>query len=413
MYDDRRSVALLAQVARGLLRHGADRTARQLGDRTAYVGLSDVGRALTCMRAAVASKLGLSHVPSGDDIGRWLRDGENRQITDALGRQLILHRGHWLETGLDHALRANGVNLIPQLEIRDADSTVPILAHLDFVLASGGNRPTVRVLELKSTEHLPQILYPAYEAQIHGQIGLLNELWDRPAFRLKDESGTLVVDGQTFPQICGHLFGITMPNSVAAVDMEGWVLCLSMSAARAFGPYKPDAGMLALCRRTAGTLWSKVQAVKTARIGLDDVATCPGFHPLCDWCDHAEGCPKFSADPLDDSALDTDLAELARLKTGKADLDADIEVREGRIRQFCRRADRHAGWLSTANFRFKTTNVAGRKSIDPARLRAALVGQIGEAAADSLLARVTTQWNGFERLTVTALGSQPRNQPLP
>lgn len=413
MPEDPRSLALLAQIARGLLRHGTDRTDRLLGDRTAYVGLSDVGRAITCPRAAVASKLGRVQAPTGDNIVTWLRNDETQRITDALERQLILQRGHWLEAGLDPALRANGVNLIAQLEIRDAEVAFPLLAHLDFVLAWGGERPAVRVLELKSTEHLPQTLYSVYEAQIYGQVGLLKALWDQPVFYLNDDRSDLVVGGHSFPDLCRHLFGITLPQSAVTVDLEGWVLCLSMSAARAFGPYRADPGMLALCRRTADNLWSRTLAVKAGRIGLNDLNTCPGFHPLCDWCEHADGCPKFSADPLDDSALDTDLAELARLKTGKADLDADIEVREGRIRQFCRRADRHAGWLSTANFRFKTTNVAGRKSIDPARLRAELVGQIGEAAADSLLDRVTTRGNGFERLTVTALGSQPRNQPLP
>lgn len=50
----------------------------------------EVGRAVTCLRAAVASKLGQSHAPSGDDIGRWLKTGAEQHITHALGRQLIL-----------------------------------------------------------------------------------------------------------------------------------------------------------------------------------------------------------------------------------------------------------------------------------------------------------------------------------
>ena len=46
-----RALGLLAQVTRGLLRHGQTRTIQTLGDRSSYIGLSDVGRAITCLRA--------------------------------------------------------------------------------------------------------------------------------------------------------------------------------------------------------------------------------------------------------------------------------------------------------------------------------------------------------------------------
>jgi len=106
MPDHPRSLALLAQVTRGLLRHGETRTAQHLGDRTAYVGLSDVGRAITCFRAAVASKLKSGGTTTDEDLGRWFQNGAYESIRDSLARQLILQRGDWLETGLDSALRA-------------------------------------------------------------------------------------------------------------------------------------------------------------------------------------------------------------------------------------------------------------------------------------------------------------------
>ena len=400
-----RALGLLAQVTRGLLRHGQTRTIQTLGDRSSYIGLSDVGRAITCLRAAVASKLGRGISPGGDDITRWLRQGAERQIADALGRQLILQRGHWLEGGVESALRANGVNLIPQLEISTIENGVPIRAHLDFVLAGGGNRSAIRVLELKSTEHLPKTLYPGYEAQLYGQIGLLAAHWNQPAFSLKDEHGCLVLDQQTFPQLCHHLFGIALPDKVDAVDMEGWVLCLSMSEARPFGPYTPDATMLNLCRRTAETLWTTVQAVKAGRTRLDDVPFCSGFHPLCDWCDHADGCPKFKADPVNDPVLDQALAEFAKLKSDKAVLEEEIEVREGRIRQFCGRAGNGSGWLATDHFRFKTSRISGRKTIDPASLRTVLSNHIGTVDCDAMLAGATTTGNDYERLFVSPIKS--------
>lgn len=40
----------MAQVARGLLKHGEYRTAAELGDRSKYVGLSDIGKGAECLR---------------------------------------------------------------------------------------------------------------------------------------------------------------------------------------------------------------------------------------------------------------------------------------------------------------------------------------------------------------------------
>jgi hypothetical protein len=273
----------------------------------------------------------------------------------------------------------------------------------------------VRVLELKSTEHLPKTLYSGYEAQLYGQIGLLKSLWDRPAFSLRDEHGTLVLERKTFPQVCHHLFGIAMPKSATAVDIEGWVLCLSMSEARPFGPYRPDAGMLGMCCRTAENLWKTVHAVKAGQVSLDDVAICQGFHPLCDWCDHADGCPKFTTDPVNDPAIDEALAEYAVLKANKASLEAEIDAREARIRQFYQRTGNCTAWLSTPRFRFKNSCIPGRKTLDSARVRSELTNRIGEIEADALIARATTEGDPYERLTVTHLKSSHTiyKEPLP
>lgn len=378
MNHDPRAMGLLAHLARGLVRHGELKTKADLGDRSAYVGLSDVGRAITCLRAAVAGKL---KTPMPD-----------RPILDALRRQLVLQRGHWLEAGLESAFRANGANLVSQLEII-APGPLPLRAHVDFTFVGAADRPVIRILELKSTEHLPRTLYPGYEAQIHGQVGLLAELWSQPVFAAQG------LHGQTFPQLCRHLFGIDLPDRVEEVDLEGWVLCLSMADARPFGPYRPDPTMLNLCRRTAHRLWQGVQDVKVGRTRLDDLDTCAGFHPLCDWCDHAEGCPKFTADPVNDPALDMELAEFSRLKAQKAALDAEADAIESRIRRFCGHAK--SGWLSTGTFRFRTTQIAGRKTIDSGILRAALANRLGESEADALLSHATTKGADYERLTVT------------
>ena len=71
---------LLEILRCGLERSAEQRTAIQLGDRSQYVGMSDIGKMLDCPRAALAGKL---FVP------------EYRDTAGALKRQLLLQRGHW------------------------------------------------------------------------------------------------------------------------------------------------------------------------------------------------------------------------------------------------------------------------------------------------------------------------------
>lgn len=369
MSDNPRAAALLAQMARGLVRHGQEETSRTLGDRRTYIGLSDVGRAITCIRAAVLNKIG-------------------GKPAETLQRQLVLQRGHWLEAGLIPAFRANGAKLMSQLEISITHGDVPIRAHLDLTLVADC---VVRVLELKSTARLPDILSPGYEVQLYGQIGLISTYWNQPVFAAEGLSRC------TFPQLVQTLFGIVLPDTPEKVDLEGWVLCVSMNDAKAFGPYGPDAAMTDLVVQTARTLWHAM------RRGDSNLPTCPGFHPLCDWCDHATGCPKFQANPVSDPALEAELDTFSRLKAEKARIEAEISDYETRIRQFHQRAGNPAGWLSTGRFRFRSVRIAGRRSIDQTRLRVELTNRLGPDDADALLGRITTTGNDYDRLTVSPL----------
>jgi hypothetical protein len=51
------ATALLSVLAQGLQRHAKIATAATLGDRSRYIGLSDIGRGLDCLRATVAGKI--------------------------------------------------------------------------------------------------------------------------------------------------------------------------------------------------------------------------------------------------------------------------------------------------------------------------------------------------------------------
>lgn len=392
--------ALLAQVARGLLRHSEDRTRRSLGNRKTYIGMSDIGKGVECLRAAVAAKLSDR---SPDDLTEMFYKGEWEGIYACLQRQLILQRGHWLEGGIEAAFRANQVSLIPQLEIACQEGDVPIRAHLDFTVIRGGDHPAVRVLELKSTERIPDALYPAYEAQINGQVGLLSQLWQKPAFSVKNEDGSFLFKGLTFPEIVKAMLNIDLPFRAKEVDIEGWVLCLSMSEAQAFGPYLPDRTMLGLCRKTARTIWETAEAVRQGTKTLDRVAICSGFHPLCDWCDYAQDCPKFTANPVHDPILEDGLKRLCDLKTVRKETEKEIAEMENRIRNFCHHAGSDTGWHKTDQFRFKSSVVTGRKTLDRPLLENLLGEAMGEDAALQILEKASVQGSPYERLYVNSI----------
>ncbi len=112
-----KTMGLMCQVAKGLLRHGECKTVNELGDRSRYVGLSDIGKGAECMRSAVAGKVYGSRHPSVGKVMKWHKNQEYDKVLAALRKQLILQRGHWFEVGIEQAFEANGAKFFTQLEI--------------------------------------------------------------------------------------------------------------------------------------------------------------------------------------------------------------------------------------------------------------------------------------------------------
>ena len=249
-----------------------------------------------------------------DDVLTWYRGAEYDKVMEALRKQLILQRGHWFEAGIEKVFEANGAKFFTQLEIDAGFDGVPVLAHLDFVLVGKG---AVRVLELKSMANLPEHLYTAYLIQVYGQLGFLAKYWEQPRFSIRDGTGQILHSKLSFPVLCKKVFSINMPESVKDVDLEGWVLALAMSDAKAFGPYKANDTMTRFCEKIAKSIWEKSDDIRNKNLDLNTVEFCKGFHPLCSFCDHAEGCPKFTIHELGDSVYNDILTELDELKLQK------------------------------------------------------------------------------------------------
>ena len=391
---------MLALLAHGLVCHACRQARETLGDRSRYVGLSDIGRGLFCLRAAIADKLGgIRDHP--DTVPGLIKSGDRAGLSDLLKRQLVLQRGHWLESGVEAAYQAAGQAYVAQLEIAP-DGSVPIRAHLDFVLFRPGARPAVRIIELKSTRTIPDSLYPAYEAQLYGQLGLLARHWREPVFSLRLNDGTKL-EKQSFPEIVRRTVGLSLPMESDAAILDGFVLCLSMTEGKAFGPYRPSVPMTALVEKTAARIWKGARDIRSGVLRLDDLPVCPGFHPLCDSCPHAMGCPKFSGPSVNDPGLDADLDRLRAQKQQRDDLAVRIALDEGRVRTYCRHAGNDTGWLKTARHRFRLAHVSGRGMIDSERLRHLLSVHLDAETIDSVLARSRKSWAGSERLYMTPI----------
>ena len=388
----------MTQVAKGLLKHSSTATAAQLGDRSKYVGLSDIGKGAECMRSAVAAKVYGSMHPDADDVGTWYQKQKYGKVTEAMKKQLVLQRGHWFEAGIEKAFKANGTKFFTQLEIDAGFDGVPVLTHLDFVPVGKG---AVRILELKSTENLPDNLYTAYECQIYGQLGFLAKYWNEKRFSIRDGTGKM-----SFPELVKQKFGIDMPESVQNVDLEGWVLCLSMSDAKAFGPYKANGTMTRFCEKTAKSIWETSEEIRNNNLDLNQVEFCKGFHPLCAFCDYADNCPKFTVHELNDSIYNDILTELDGLKSQKAKLTKDIAAAEDQVREFYVNSGVNGDWMSTGDWRFRFAETAGRKTLDTQALLAEVRERLGDEQAENLIQKHSSQGLSGQRLYISRVKTE-------
>ena len=345
MHTQDRERALLDIFRQGLQRQ-SEQLAQSLGDRTAYIGMSDIGKYAECPRAALAGKI----CP---------------QAT-TLERLLPLQRGHWFETGAGEALSALKIPFFVQLEIQHTWQDTPIRAHLDFTLVWDKPTPAVRILEVKSMTSIPEQPHAAHELQAQGQVGLLRELWHQPAFALGGPDGTPSRAGMTFPQLCKECLGLTMPDTPEDVSSEGWLLCLSMKEARAFGPCVCDAETLERVRETARDFWTDLKAIQDGSYSLADATYAVGFHPLCTACAYSADCPKFSGQ--EQPQWNAALARLEDLKASRSALDTEIKEMEAALKQ----AHLLSGlqdWITTGQYRFRTTTVAGRRTLNQSALQ--------------------------------------------
>ena len=381
-----RTEGLRALIRQGLQAVSTQNTAAHLGDRSTYVGMSDIGQHWECPRAALARKV----MPTPNNLERLL----------------TLQRGHWFESGVGQALASLGLHVLSQLEISWQHQGVPIKAHLDFVLVWGAPVNAIRILEVKSTDKLPDTPHDSHLLQLHGQIGLLTKAWSKPVFSLRAEDGTLLYEKMTFPQLCRDHLGLQLPATAAEASMEAWLLCLSMKEVKAFGPYGFNQAMLDTALDHAAQLWGDLTAHRAGNLSLSQVTCAQGFYPLCSYCEYNGDCPKFPQGvhmPQWEPALE----KLAALKEQRTALDNEIKEMET-VLKLVHRQSGTRDWVDTGNYRFRMSVAAGRSTLNREALHDELTAifrfeGLGNIDVDALLARCERVGSPFEKLSISPI----------
>lgn len=280
----------LLNLLRGYVGANKLRTEATLGDRSQYIGMSDVSKAFGCLRAAVANRVFPKNLyPSCSNL---LPEYE-KEIVQRLERLRPLERGHEQEHGLAGAFEALGYDFVQQLEVRVEHENVPIHVHLDFVVFKDD---IIEVVESKSNEITPDTNYAEYEAQVYGQIGFLQKYYSQPVFSVRRDDGSYAVENTTLPGVAWAMFGRdNYPSGTSAqAAIQGWLLSMSGTAVQPFGPYKPSPMMTEAVLNKAVYVWETAQKVKHRSLEINEVEYLRGFHPLCDYCAHNHNCPKFT-----------------------------------------------------------------------------------------------------------------------
>jgi len=174
-----------------------------------------------------------------------------------------------------------------------------------------------------------------------------------------------------------------------------------MSDAKAFGPYKANDTMTRFCEKTAKSIWEKADELRNKNLDLNTIDFCKGFQPLCDYCDYANICSKFTTCELSDSSYNDILVNLEELKLQRADLAKDISIREDQVRNFYINSGAKNDWLFTDSYRFKCSDIAGRKSLNTKALTVELVNILGENEVEKLVQKFTTHGSPSQRLYIS------------
>lgn len=384
MTNIEKRIGLLSYIAKGLVKADGIRTVADLGDRSTYMGMSDISS--KCPRKVVLGKLNPSTNDNLEKLDEFSQSGNEDGIQEILKQLVTFGRGHAWESILSKGFDAQGSMRIPQLEIRYNHQGTPIRAHLDDTLVFSDG--SIRILEHKCNEKVQdKELYPENELQIYGQLGLLKGLWEYPCFGITTKDGESSIKGKTFPELVKMLFDFDLPASADEVCIEGYVISVTLNpnqtknvVANPFGPYIPNDAMTQECLERAKWRWKEFKDVQSGQKSIDEIRFVYGFNPLCDFCDHCEGCPKFQV--TETPELEADLECLFEKKKELKQLEAEVarlqdtattEFNNLMKAQTCFEENDRISFIQAGPFKFKVSERAGWKNLNKGLLEKSLL----------------------------------------
>lgn len=273
---------LASIIEEGIREVNSQRSSQSLGDRSSYIGASDLGQ---CPRKVVLGKVS----KEDHDISTLLR----------------FERGHLSEDVLDNALRAKGFVCERQTTLEgETPNGTPLKFHLDFVV-NGGNR--FAVLEAKSTSPVPASPYEGWEMQLQAQLSLAKELYPNA-------------------KVEGTIFALDMAPKGGSLPYGIW------------NGYTSNPDLWKGLQEDADMIYGAVQEYKASG-NLPDLPRRPG--PLCGFCSGLQDCPSFQGERLE--SLSSLVANLVALQGQKKHLSQLEDDCKRDLKEILRQRD---GWVS-------------------------------------------------------------------
>ena len=236
--------------------------------------------------------------------------------------------------------------------------------------------------------------------QIGGQTVLLKAYWDQPIFNLIQETGEVLYH-KIFSEMCNKCLGVPLSDA-SACDIQGWVLCLSMCDAKAFGPFFPKDTDISRCLDMASEFWETMIALRDNLLNLNTIQTVQGLSPVCPSCLWRKDCPHFKGSSHPE--WEDTLAQFMNLKIQKKSIEAEIGELESRLKAAYQLSHTVKGeWINTGNHTFRVIPQNGRVTLDRKRLNEEVETLLGEQKAQTLMAKCEKQGDPFERLYATCL----------
>jgi CRISPR-associated exonuclease Cas4 len=270
------------------------KTSAHLGDRLKYVGASDIAG---CSRKAVLGKLSA--------------------VEHTIRQMLVFDRGHAAQSMFRGYFQAGGASFEEEVEI--AHPRYDIMCHIDFLFRG---KTRLHVVEMKSTDGIPDEPYGSWVDQLHVQMGLL---------RLQEG-----------PEI-------EIGGSILAVDLNKGVY-------KEFNSYAPHPEIFAF-------LVERGRHIISAMRGECEPKTAPSI--LCGFCAFRRGCPAHVALEIPDEVTDR-VAEYERLDRQKKDLEKRLDPMRNELITFF--GGSFQG-VTEDGIAVATTTIAASETVDAKKLK--------------------------------------------